>query len=50
MLPKGQTDLAQAFRKAVQQVISDGAYQTLLKKWNMASGAIATAVINDPLS
>lgn len=50
VLPKGQKKLAQAFQKAIQKLISNGTYKNLLAKWNMQSGAIPQALINQPLS
>lgn len=49
-LPKGQDQLAQAFEAAIQQLMDNGTYLELAKKWGLESGAITKATINDALS
>jgi len=49
-LPKGQTGLADALKGALQQLISNGTYHSLLAKWSLDSGAISAPVINQPYS
>jgi polar amino acid transport system substrate-binding protein len=44
-LPKGQGQYAEAVRGAVQALIDDGTYATILQKWNVADGAIPTSEI-----
>jgi polar amino acid transport system substrate-binding protein len=44
-LPKGN-GMAQAVQAAMQQLIDDGSYASMLKKWNLSEGAITTAKIN----
>ena len=45
-LPKGKGDYPKAVQGAVQALISDGTYKTILDKWGVASGAIPTSQIN----
>ncbi len=45
-LPKAKGQLAEAFRQAVQAIMDDGTYTTILKKWGAADGAIPTSQIN----
>lgn len=49
-VPKGQAGLADALKGAVEQLIANGSYRTLLEKWSLASGAIDAPVINQPYS
>jgi polar amino acid transport system substrate-binding protein len=49
-VPKGQTDLADALKGAVQELITNGSYHKLLAKWGLAFGAITASVINQPYS
>jgi polar amino acid transport system substrate-binding protein len=42
-----KTKLTPAVHAAVQALISNGAYLTILKKWNLQDEAIATTKIND---
>jgi polar amino acid transport system substrate-binding protein len=44
-LPKGEGQYAEAVRGAVQSLMDDGTYATILDKWNVADGAIDTAEI-----
>ncbi|HVY08803.1 MAG TPA: ABC transporter substrate-binding protein [Mycobacteriales bacterium] len=48
-LPKG-TGLTQAVKTAVQGLIDDGSYLTILDKWGVESGAIKTATVNQAIS
>jgi polar amino acid transport system substrate-binding protein len=43
---KNQTEFAQLIQQAVQSLIADGTYKTILDKWGVAAGAIATAAVN----
>ena len=45
-LQKNNGTLAQALQKAVQAIIDDGTYGTILKKWAATAGAITTSEIN----
>jgi polar amino acid transport system substrate-binding protein len=42
-LNKGQGDYAKAVQGAVQALMDDGTYDTILKKWSVQGGAIKTA-------
>lgn len=44
-LGKDQGDYAKAVQGAVQALIDDGTYKTILDKWNVADGAITTSEI-----
>jgi polar amino acid transport system substrate-binding protein len=44
-LPKGEGQYPEAVRGAVQSLMDDGTYATILDKWNVADGAIDTAEI-----
>lgn len=44
-LAKGQDDFAKAVQGAVQALIDDGTYATILEKWNVSNGAIPTAEV-----
>jgi polar amino acid transport system substrate-binding protein len=44
-LPKGQGQYAEAVRGAIQALIDDGTYATILEKWNVSDGAIPTSEI-----
>ncbi|MDT4987400.1 MAG: polar amino acid transport system substrate-binding protein [Micromonosporaceae bacterium] len=46
VVAKDQTDLAQALQGAVQALISDGTYKTVLSKWAVDAGAITTSAVN----
>ncbi|MCU1601919.1 MAG: atrA protein [Frankiales bacterium] len=43
---KSDTALRDAVQKAVQALIDDGSYKTILDKWQVAQGALTTATIN----
>jgi polar amino acid transport system substrate-binding protein len=44
-LPKGEGQYSEAVRGALQSLIDDGTYSTILDKWNVTDGAIPTAEI-----
>jgi polar amino acid transport system substrate-binding protein len=44
-LGKNQGDFAKAVQGAVQALITDGSYRTILDSWNVAEGAITTSEI-----
>jgi len=48
-LPKGN-GMAAAVQAALKQMISDGTYASILKRWNLSEGAITTPVVNGALS
>lgn len=45
VIKKGQAQYPEAVRGAVQALIDDGTYKTILEKWNVSDGAIQTAEI-----
>lgn len=45
ILAKNQGQFGQAVQGAVQSLITDGTYQTILQKWNVSNGAIPTSEI-----
>ena len=50
VVPKDATPFAKALQQALQQLISDGTYQQVLKKWGVDQGAIDNPQINPPSS
>ena len=46
VLPKDQTDFASAIQGAVQGLITDGSYKTILAKWGVDAGAITSPAVN----
>jgi polar amino acid transport system substrate-binding protein len=46
VVAKAQTDLAQALQGAVQALITDGTYKTVLTKWAVDAGGITTSAVN----
>jgi polar amino acid transport system substrate-binding protein len=46
VIKKDQTEYAQAVADAVNALISDGTYRTILEKWGVEAGAIETAAVN----
>jgi polar amino acid transport system substrate-binding protein len=46
VLPKDQTDFGSAIAGAVQSLIADGSYKTILAKWGVDAGAITTPAVN----
>jgi polar amino acid transport system substrate-binding protein len=47
-VPAGQMQLAKAIKAAIQQLMDNGTYKSLLAKWNLDAGAIKSALINSP--
>ncbi len=43
---KGQPQLVKAIRTALDEIINDGEYAAVLKKYNLSSGAVAKAAVN----
>jgi polar amino acid transport system substrate-binding protein len=50
VLPKDQTDFGDAIAQAVQALIADGSYKSILAKWGVDAGAITTPAVNPPVS
>ncbi len=50
VLPKDQTEFAQAISDAVTALIADGTYKSVLEKWGVAGGAITSPAVNPALS
>ena len=50
VLPKAQTDFADAISQALQALIADGSYKQILAKWGVEAGAITTPAVNPPVS
>jgi polar amino acid transport system substrate-binding protein len=46
VLPKDQTDFAQAIVEALKEIKADGAYEAALKKWGVEQGAIDDFAVN----
>jgi polar amino acid transport system substrate-binding protein len=46
VLPKDQTDFADAIAGSVQALIADGTYKSILAKWGVDAGAITTPAVN----
>ncbi|MCW2782937.1 MAG: extracellular solute-binding protein family 3 [Marmoricola sp.] len=46
VVPKDQTALAQAISGAVNDLIQDGSYAKILKKWGVDQGAITSSAVN----
>jgi polar amino acid transport system substrate-binding protein len=46
VVPKDQTDFAQAIADAVKALIADGSYQKVLEKWGVQAGAITVPALN----
>lgn len=49
-VPAGQTQLANALKDAIQQLMDNGTYKSLLSKWSLGAGALKKALINSPAS
>ncbi len=47
---KTQTDFAGALSGAVQDLITDGSYKTILDKWGVTAGGITTPAVNPSVS
>jgi polar amino acid transport system substrate-binding protein len=50
VVPKDQTDFAQAIADAVKALIADGSYQKVLEKWGVQAGAITDPAVNPAAS
>jgi polar amino acid transport system substrate-binding protein len=50
MVPVGNTQLATALKAGIQQLMTNGTYQTLLTKWGLSAGALKQALVNSPAS
>jgi polar amino acid transport system substrate-binding protein len=50
VLPKDQTDFGTAIAGAVQDLITDGSYKTILAKWGVDAGSITTPAVNPSAS
>jgi polar amino acid transport system substrate-binding protein len=48
VLPKDQTDFADAIKQAVAALIADGTYKTILSKWAVEAGGITDPAVNPP--
>jgi polar amino acid transport system substrate-binding protein len=46
VLPKGETEFAEAIVEALKQLESEGAYQAALEKWGVEQGAISDFAVN----
>ena len=46
VIEKDQTEFAQAIADAVQALIADGTYKTILDKWGVEAGAIDNPAVN----
>jgi polar amino acid transport system substrate-binding protein len=46
VLPKDQTDFAQAIVEALKEIDKDGAYKAALEKWGVEQGAISDFAVN----
>lgn len=45
-VPKDQTQLRDAIKAAVQALIDDGTYKSVLEKWSVTQGALTSATVN----
>lgn len=50
VLPKDQTDFGSALAGAVQALITDGTYKTILAKWGVDAGSITSPAVNPSAS
>jgi polar amino acid transport system substrate-binding protein len=50
VLPKDQTDFGGAIASAVQSLISDGTYKTILSHWGVDAGSISSPTVNPSVS
>jgi polar amino acid transport system substrate-binding protein len=46
VLPKDQTEFAEAIVEALEAIEEDGAYEAALKKWGVEQGAIDDFAVN----
>ena len=45
-ISKTETGLRDAVQKAMEQLVADGTYDTILKKWGISQGALKTITVN----
>jgi polar amino acid transport system substrate-binding protein len=50
VVAKDKTDFANVISEALQALIADGTYKTILDKWGVTAGAITTPAVNPPAS
>jgi polar amino acid transport system substrate-binding protein len=50
VVAKDQTDLANVLQQAVQALIADGTYKTVLDKWGVSAGAVTAPAVNPAVS
>ena len=50
VVPKAETEFAQAITSAVQSLIDDGSYADVLEKWGVEAGAITDPTLNPSVS
>jgi polar amino acid transport system substrate-binding protein len=50
VVPKADTQFADALAKAVKALIDDGSYQKVLQKWGVEGGAITDPTVNPSAS
>ena len=50
VVAKDQTDFANVIQQALQALITDGTYKTVLEKWGVSAGAIADPAVNPRVS
>ena len=50
VLPTNESDFAGAIASAVQALISDGSYKTILAKWGVDAGSITSPAVNPSVS
>lgn len=46
VVPLSEQEFATSVQKAIQALIDDGSYKTILEKWNLQDGAVTTSEIN----
>ena len=46
MVPKAETEFADAIVEALKEIDKDGAYQAALEKWGVEDGAISDFAVN----
>ncbi len=47
VLPKGEDELVEAVRAAVQELMDNGTYRQLLDKWGLSANALTRATVNN---
>ena len=50
VVAKDKTDFANVISEALQALIADGTYKTILDKWGVTAGAITSPAVNPPAS